>query len=59
LTRKISRPSSKERLDGISAPAQFIIGTHCPRAPTGKILKHKLIETFKDQLALIAFWDTN
>ena len=41
----------KERLTGYKRPSQFIIGTALPAAPTGKILKHKLIETFKDQLA--------
>jgi acyl-CoA synthetase (AMP-forming)/AMP-acid ligase II len=41
----------KERLTGYKRPSQFIIGTALPAAPTGKILKHKLIETFKNELA--------
>jgi acyl-CoA synthetase (AMP-forming)/AMP-acid ligase II len=41
----------KERLAGYKRPKQFIIATELPAAPTGKILKHKLVETFKDQLA--------
>ena len=41
----------KERLTGYKRPKHIIIGTALPAAPTGKILKHKLIETFKDQLS--------
>jgi long-chain acyl-CoA synthetase len=41
----------KERLTGYKRPKHIIIGTALPAAPTGKILKHKLIEAFKDQLA--------
>lgn len=40
----------KERLTGYKRPSQFIIGTELPAAPTGKILKHKLIAAFQDQL---------
>ena len=41
----------KDRLTGYKRPSQFIIGTALPAAPTGKILKHKLIETFRNELA--------
>lgn len=41
----------KERLAGYKRPRQIIIGTSLPAAPTGKILKHKLLEAFADQLA--------
>lgn len=41
----------KERLAGYKRPSRIIICTHLPAAPTGKLLKHKLLETFADQLA--------
>jgi long-chain acyl-CoA synthetase len=41
----------RERLTGYKRPKHIIIGTALPAAPTGKILKHKLLETFKDQMA--------
>jgi len=40
-----------ERLSGYKRPSQIVIATALPAAPTGKILKHKLLETFADQLA--------
>jgi long-chain acyl-CoA synthetase len=40
-----------ERLAGYKRPSQIILATTLPAAPTGKILKHKLLETFADQLA--------
>ena len=39
-----------ERLAGYKRPAQIILATSLPTAPTGKILKHKLLETFASQL---------
>lgn len=39
-----------ERLVGYKRPKQIVLATSLPAAPTGKVLKHKLIETFKDQL---------
>ena len=39
-----------ERLVGYKRPGQIVIGTSLPAAPTGKILKHKLLEAFADQL---------
>ena len=38
------------RLTGYKRPSQIVIGTALPAAPTGKILKHKLLETFADRL---------
>ena len=40
----------KDRLAGYKRPAQIVLATQLPAAPTGKILKHKLIETFADRL---------
>jgi acyl-CoA synthetase (AMP-forming)/AMP-acid ligase II len=39
-----------ERLTGYKRPKRIILATSLPAAPTGKILKHKLVETFADQL---------
>lgn len=41
----------KERLTGYKRPSQIILGTSLPAAPTGKILKHKLLEAFASELA--------
>ncbi|KUJ80326.1 long-chain fatty acid--CoA ligase [Ruegeria marisrubri] len=35
-----------ERLAGYKRPSQIIVATELPAAPTGKILKHKLLEYF-------------
>ncbi|MEM9967643.1 MAG: class I adenylate-forming enzyme family protein [Pseudomonadota bacterium] len=40
----------KERLVGYKRPSRYIIAVALPAAPTGKVLKHKLKETFADQL---------
>lgn len=40
----------KERLAGYKRPSQIIIGTSLPAAPTGKILKHRLLDAFVDQI---------
>jgi len=40
----------KERLTGYKRPSQIIIATDLPAAPTGKILKHRLLTAFADQL---------
>jgi len=40
----------KERLAGYKLPKHIILTTVLPAAPTGKLLKHKMIETFADQL---------
>ena len=39
-----------ERLTGYKRPKQIILAISLPAAPTGKILKHKLIDAFADQL---------
>ncbi len=40
-----------ERLAGYKRPMRYVISDSLPAAPTGKILKHKLLEVFADQLA--------
>ncbi|MEW9921593.1 class I adenylate-forming enzyme family protein [Marimonas sp. MJW-29] len=40
----------KERLAGYKRPSQIIIATELPAAPTGKLLKHKLLDAFADRL---------
>ena len=40
----------KDRLAGYKRPSQIILAHELPAAPTGKILKHKLIDAFADQL---------
>lgn len=44
------RAFAAERLAGYKRPALIILATSLPAAPTGKILKHKLLEVFADQL---------
>jgi acyl-CoA synthetase (AMP-forming)/AMP-acid ligase II len=39
-----------KQLTGYKRPKQIILATSLPAAPTGKILKHKLIDAFADQL---------
>lgn len=39
-----------EKLAGYKRPSQIILATALPAAPTGKILKHKLLETFATKL---------
>ncbi|MDE4132822.1 class I adenylate-forming enzyme family protein [Phaeobacter sp. QD34_3] len=41
----------RQQLAGYKCPAQIIAVEALPAAPTGKILKHKLLDTFADQLA--------
>ncbi len=40
-----------ERLTAYKRPTRIIIATELPAAATGKVLRHKLVEHFKDQLA--------
>ena len=40
----------RERLAGYKRPSRIVLATALPAAPTGKILKHKLMETFADDL---------
>jgi acyl-CoA synthetase (AMP-forming)/AMP-acid ligase II len=39
------------RLAGYKRPSRIVLATSLPAAPTGKILKHKLLRHFADQLA--------
>ncbi len=39
-----------ERLAGYKRPARIVLATELPAAPTGKILKHRLLSAFADQL---------
>lgn len=41
---------AKERLAGYKRPVRIILADALPAAPTGKILKHKLLAHFADQL---------
>ncbi|MFK7836290.1 MAG: class I adenylate-forming enzyme family protein [Sulfitobacter sp.] len=40
-----------ERLAGYKRPNEIVIATSLPAAPTGKLLKHKLLDAFSDQLS--------
>ena len=44
------RAFAAERLTGYKRPKRIIVATELPAAPTGKILKHKLLEAFADKL---------
>lgn len=50
LTPEALRDFVRDRLTGYKRPKQIILTTTLPAAPTGKILKHKLLEAFADQL---------
>ena len=39
------------RLSAYKRPSQFVLALSLPAAPTGKLLKHKLLNTFADQLS--------
>ncbi len=39
-----------ERLAGYKRPSRIVLATELPAAPTGKILKHRLLDAFADQL---------
>lgn len=45
------RSFAAERLTGYKRPTQIIVVDELPAAQSGKILKHKLLENFADQLA--------
>jgi acyl-CoA synthetase (AMP-forming)/AMP-acid ligase II len=40
----------KERLAGYKRPKHIVLATSLPAAPTGKLLKHKMIAAFADDL---------
>ncbi|MEY8829257.1 class I adenylate-forming enzyme family protein [Sedimentitalea sp. XS_ASV28] len=44
------RAFAAERLAGYKRPARIVVATDLPAAPTGKILKHKLVEHFAHEL---------
>lgn len=46
LTEDTLRAFVADRLAGYKRPARIILATELPAAPTGKILKHKLLDTF-------------
>ena len=47
---EVLRAFVAERLAGYKRPQLIYFGTSLPAAPTGKILKHKLLEAFADQI---------
>ena len=51
LTSDELRAFVEPRLSPYKRPSQIILTLSLPAAPTGKLLKHKLIETFADQLS--------
>mgnify|MGYP003643779851 CR=1 FL=1 len=50
LTVDELRSYAAERLAGYKRPARIVLAQELPAAPTGKILKHRLLEAFADQL---------
>ena len=38
-------------LAGYKRPSRIILANELPAAPTGKVLKHKLLDTFSEQLS--------
>jgi long-chain acyl-CoA synthetase len=50
VTEAELRAFAAERLAGYKRPARILLATELPAAPTGKILKHRLLEAFADRL---------
>ena len=50
LTEAALRAFLETRLTGYKRPARIIMATQLPAAPTGKILKHKLLDVFANDL---------
>ncbi|MCE8520849.1 acyl--CoA ligase [Ruegeria pomeroyi] len=50
LTPDVLRDFAAERLARYKLPARIVIATTLPVAPTGKILKHKLLNAFEHEL---------
>lgn len=50
LTPEKLREFAAERLTRYKLPAEIVIATELPAAPTGKILKHKLLDAFEREL---------
>ncbi len=51
ITAEALREFVARRLTGYKRPKQVVLATKLPAAPTGKILKHKLLAAFADQLS--------
>ncbi len=51
LTSEALRSFVAARLVGYKRPSQIILAASLPAAPTGKILKHKLLEAFAEELS--------
>lgn len=50
LSEETLRIFVRNRLAGYKRPARYVFADSLPAAPTGKVLKHKLIDTFSDDL---------
>lgn len=50
VTEEELRDFVKPKLTGYKRPGRIILGTELPAAPTGKILKHRLLDAFADRL---------
>ena len=50
VSTEVLRAFVEPRLSPYKRPSQIILALSLPAAPTGKLLKHKLIDTFADQL---------
>ncbi|WP_150120761.1 class I adenylate-forming enzyme family protein, partial [Sulfitobacter sp. HI0040] len=50
VTAEELRTFVKEQLAGYKRPSQIVLATELPAAPTGKILKHRLLAAFADRL---------
>ena len=50
LSAEVLRDFVAERLAGYKRPRRYVLATSLPAAPTGKILKHRLLAHFADQL---------
>jgi acyl-CoA synthetase (AMP-forming)/AMP-acid ligase II len=50
VTEEVLQAHAAERLSAYKRPTRIIVTTSLPAAPTGKILKNQLVETFRDDL---------
>ncbi len=50
ITEEALRSFAAERLAGYKRPSRIVFANSLPAAPTGKVLKHKLLEYFADEL---------
>ncbi len=51
LTEAALKTFVQDKLAGYKRPARIILATTLPAAPTGKVLKHKLLDTFARDLS--------